>query len=128
MKKTIEQRSKQALSFAKKRAGSARNWIELHNSLFGIGGKCGELFPTQSDRTRFSGTLEFRKIQVLIESHPGKARAEPAEALARANGRVLLRLPRAVHAALLSEAEAEGVSLNQLCLSKLCLQLRAVVS
>ena len=28
-------------------------------------------------------------------------------------------LPRSVHAALLLEAEAEGVSLNQLCLAKL---------
>ena len=36
-------------------------------------------------------------------------------------------LPRSVHAALLAEAKAEGVSLNQLCVSKLVAQLRAVV-
>jgi predicted HicB family RNase H-like nuclease len=47
--------------------------------------------------------------------------------LANVNGAISVRLPRSVHAALLAEAEAEGVSLNQLCLSKLVAQLRAVV-
>ena len=35
--------------------------------------------------------------------------------------------PRSVHAALIAEAKAEGVSLNQLCVAKLIAQLRAVV-
>jgi predicted HicB family RNase H-like nuclease len=38
-----------------------------------------------------------------------------------------VRPPRSVHAALLAEAKAEGVSLNQLCVSKLVARLRAVV-
>jgi predicted HicB family RNase H-like nuclease len=33
---------------------------------------------------------------------------------------------RSVHAALIAEAKAEGVSLNQVCLAKLLSQLRAV--
>jgi predicted HicB family RNase H-like nuclease len=49
------------------------------------------------------------------------------ELLAHAHGAISVRLPRSVHAALLAEAKAEGVSLNQLCLSKLVAQLRAVV-
>jgi predicted HicB family RNase H-like nuclease len=49
------------------------------------------------------------------------------ELLATANGAISIRLPRSVHAALLAEAKAEGVSLNQLCLSKLVAQLRAVI-
>ena len=52
---------------------------------------------------------------------------EFGERLASANGAISVRLPRSVHAALLAEAKAEGVSLNQLCLSKLVAQLRAVV-
>jgi predicted HicB family RNase H-like nuclease len=35
--------------------------------------------------------------------------------------------PRSVHAALLAEAKAEGVSMNQLCLSKLVARHRVVV-
>jgi hypothetical protein len=34
---------------------------------------------------------------------------------------------RSLHAALLAEAQVEGVRLNQLCLSKLAAQFRAVV-
>ena len=44
-----------------------------------------------------------------------------------ANGAISVRLPRSVHAALLAEAKAEGVSVNQLCAAKLVAQLRAVV-
>jgi hypothetical protein len=44
-----------------------------------------------------------------------------------ANGAINVRLPRSVHAALLAEAMAEGVSLNQLCLCKLVAQLQAVI-
>jgi predicted HicB family RNase H-like nuclease len=43
------------------------------------------------------------------------------------NGGIGVRLPRSVHTALLAEAKAEGVSLNQLCVAKLIAQLRAVV-
>jgi predicted HicB family RNase H-like nuclease len=43
-----------------------------------------------------------------------------------ANGVMSIRLPRPVHAALLAEAKAEGVGLNQLRPSKLVAQLRAV--
>jgi predicted HicB family RNase H-like nuclease len=38
-----------------------------------------------------------------------------------------VRIPKSLHAALLAEAEAEGISLNQLCLTKLAVQLRAAV-
>ena len=45
-----------------------------------------------------------------------------------ASGAISLRLPQALHAALMNEAEQEGVSLNQLCLAKLAVQLREAVS
>jgi len=57
----------------------------------------------------------------------GGAPPRPSAILATANGAISVRLPRSVHAALLAEAKAEGVSLNQLCLSKLVAQLRAVI-
>jgi predicted HicB family RNase H-like nuclease len=50
-----------------------------------------------------------------------------ARASETANGRILVRVPRSLHAALLSEADAEGVSLNQLIVAKLTVQLRAAV-
>jgi predicted HicB family RNase H-like nuclease len=52
----------------------------------------------------------------------------PITALAAStNGKIAVRVPRSIHAALLAESKAEGVSLNQLIVSKLAVQLRALV-
>ena len=54
---------------------------------------------------------EIAELEAIIK---GKE-MPPAEK----SGRILLRIPRSLHASLLREAEAEGVSLNQLCATKL---------
>lgn len=40
-----------------------------------------------------------------------------------ANGNISVRVPKSIHAALLREAAAEGVSLNQLCSAALAVPL-----
>lgn len=120
--------AEEALAFARAAAAKAESWIELHNAVFGMGGKISELFPDQASRTRFVRTDEYQAITKLVDDLMGGDDETPmAELLARANGKLLVRVPRAVHAALLAEAEAEDVSLNQLCASKLAVQLRAAV-
>ena len=99
----------------------------MHNALFGLGGKANELFPTEAERTAFSRTPESKRIFALMDRLPYPAVKGFVELAATANGAISVRLPRSVHAALLAEAKAEGVSLNQLCLSKLVAQLRAVI-
>ena len=88
------------------RLGSTGSDTALSVKLDGAGNEyvCGTL----------NGTVDF---------DPG---AGTSNLTASANGAISVRLPRSVHAALLAEAQAEGVSLNQLCLSKLVAQLRAV--
>lgn len=129
--KSIERRAKSALEFAKKRSKSAANWHELHQALYGVQGKCTQLFPTRSDRAAFAGTEEYRKIAALVDKLPEPKEPPPAATSVRplqsANGKILVRVPRSVHSALLMEAEVEGVSLNQLILAKLTMQLRAAV-
>jgi predicted HicB family RNase H-like nuclease len=44
------------------------------------------------------------------------------------SGNFMVRGPRSLHAALIAEANAEGVTLNQLCISKLSMQLRKAAS
>ena len=63
-------------------------------------------------------------METVCYSPPVK---EVVDQTASANGSISVRLPRSVHAALLAEAKEEGVSLNQLGVSKLVAQLRAVV-
>jgi hypothetical protein len=120
-------KARQLLEFAEQRAQQAADWVELHNALFGLSGKATELLATESERTAFARTKECKRIFALLDNLPAPAIKEFGALLATANGAISVRLPRSVHAALLAEAKAEGVSLNQLCLSKLVAQLRALV-
>ncbi len=125
--RAIITKARQVRDFAEHRVQAAADWVELHNALFGLGGKATELFPTEAERTAFSRTKEYKRILALMDGLPAPPVKAFGELLASANGAISVRLPRSVHAALLAEAKAEGVSLNQLCLSKLVAQLRAVI-
>jgi hypothetical protein len=120
-------KARQILEFAQQRAARAADWIELSNALYGLGGKATELFPTESERTAFCRTEEYKQILALMNTLPNPPVKGFVEMVSSANGAISVRLPRSVHAALLAEAKAEGVSLNQLCAAKLIAQLRAVV-
>lgn len=120
-------KARQVLAFAQQRAAKAADWIELSNALFGMGGKATELFLTESERTAFCRTEEYKQVLSLMDSLPHPPVKGFVDMIASANGAISVRLPRSVHAALLAEAKAEGVSLNQLCVAKLIAQLWAVV-
>jgi hypothetical protein len=131
-KEPIKKRAEDALAYVKQLADTGQyNWVEANNALFGPGGYITTLFPTREDRLAFSQTEAYKTISKELESLPkpplpsgGAAVRSPDDV----NGAILLRLPKSLHAALFAEAEAEGVSLNQLCLSKLMIQLRALVA
>jgi hypothetical protein len=120
-------KARQVLAFAERRVRDGADWVELSNALFGLGGKATQAFPTEAERTAFCKTAEYKRILALMDRLPAPPVKEFVELAASANGAISVRLPRSVHAALLAEAKAEGVSLNQLCVSKLVAQLRAVV-
>ncbi len=123
----IAVKARKVLEFAEQRSREAADWVELHNALFGLGGQATEAFATEAERTAFCKTQEYKRLLALLDSIPSPAVKEFVELASSANGAISVRLPRSVHAALLAEAKAEGVSLNQLCVSKLVAQLRAVV-
>jgi hypothetical protein len=125
--RNVAEKARQLLAFAQDQAAQAPDWVALYNALFGIAGKATELFPTESERTAFTRTAECKQIYAFLDELPQPPVKEFNELVATANGAISVRLPRSVHAALLAEAKAEGVSLNQLCLSKLIAQLRAVI-
>jgi hypothetical protein len=120
-------KAQQVLAFAEERARAVADSMELSNILFGPGGKATLAFPTEAERTAFCKTKEYRRILALLDGLPTPPVKEFIDLTSSANGAISVRLPRSVHVALLAEAEAEGVSLNQLCVSKLVAQLRAVV-
>lgn len=117
------------LKFAKQQAKSAKDWHDLHNAIFGIGGKVSQHFSTKSERLAFSKTAEYQQIVDLIKEVSDNSKAsELAEAVERSSGKLNIRLPQAIHAANALEAEREGVSLNQLIVSKLSVSLQELVA
>jgi hypothetical protein len=125
----LSKKAAELVRLAEKVRAGAKNWIELHNAVFGLGSPYAKLFATPGERTAFGQTEEHAAILAMIEELRG-SKGDPAplgDRLASANGHLSIRLPKAIHAALLAEADAEGVSLNQLCAVKLTVQLRSVV-
>lgn len=131
---SVDRRADALLSFVKEQSKSAKTWTELSNRVFGIGGKAGELFPKQSERTALVKLPQFRQITELIRrlpegpvmkaaTHTVLSERPPSDY----SGKLVVRLPKSVHAALAAEAVAENVSLNQLILAKLTIQLRGAV-
>jgi hypothetical protein len=96
-------------------------WVEANNTIFGPGGPFVRLFPKPKDRVAFAKSPESREIDRLIDSLPDPPiRPQRREY----SGKFNVRLPKSLHAALASEADAEGVSLNQLIVAKLALHLQ----
>jgi hypothetical protein len=125
--KEIITKARQVLEFAEAKAKEVSDWLELHFALFGVEGKASQLFPTEAERAAFLRTDERKRINKLMNTLPYPKKDDIKELVSNANGAISVRLPRSVHAALLVEAKAEGVSLNQLCVAKLIAQLRAVI-
>jgi predicted HicB family RNase H-like nuclease len=121
-KRSIETRAQELLTRARQLARvTGLTWVEANNAIYGTGGPFARLFPNAKDRVAFAKTNESRQIEWLINSLP-----EPTVGPRRREyrGKFNVRLPKSLHAALASEAEAEGVSLNQLVVAKLALHLQ----
>lgn len=120
---SIAARGQELVAFARGLQRSGKNWLQAQNALYGPAGKYVELFASREDRTAFSGSPADKELAAILEELP-----EPDDQPNReASGKLLVRMPKSVHQALIAEAEAEQVSLNQLILSKLSIQLRAAV-
>jgi hypothetical protein len=119
-------RAGEALAFARQLKDHGKNWLEAHNALSGIGGRCGALFPNRADRTAFAKTAQYEQIHRLLSGLPDPPPQDGVPPLETASGNLHVRLPRSLHAALRAEAEAECISLNQLIVAKLSLQLRTL--
>ena len=101
-------------------------WADLSNALFDPeSGLIAKAYPTRAEREQFVQTDEYRAIRKLVDESRQRtglvAGATPSK-----SGKLLVRLPKSLHAALDIEAAAEGVSLNQLVVAKLAFQLSSV--
>jgi hypothetical protein len=122
-KKTLKSRAQQLLTLATKLTEApGLTWVEANNAVYGPGGPFVRLFPTAADREAFALSDESLQIDKLIDSLPDPPIGPSSREF---SGKFDIRIPKSLHAALVSEAEVEGVSLNQLVLTKLALHLQA---
>lgn len=111
------------LDSARQAAASAETWADLSNALFDPEeGLVAKAFPTREEREEFIKTREYQALRQLIDA--AQERTGLIEgATPKKSGKFIVRLPRSLHAALDAEAEEEGVSLNQLVVTKLAIQM-----
>jgi HicB-like protein involved in pilus formation len=104
-------------------ASSVETWADLSNALFApFNGLLTQAYPTPAERRAFTKTPQYRRINSLLEEAI-ETFGLVEGATPKKSGRFVVRLPRSLHAALEREADQEGVSLNQLVVAKLALQL-----
>jgi predicted HicB family RNase H-like nuclease len=121
-KRSTESRARELLELARKLAQApGLTWVEANNAVYGPGGPFVRLFPSAKDRQAFAKAKASQEIDRLLDSLP-----EPPVGPERReySGKFNVRVPKTLHAALVREAEAEGVSLNQLVVAKLALHLQ----
>ncbi len=116
--------AQQLLAFAREKVSQSPSWTDLSNSIYGIGGPFSRLFPTTESRTTFAKSAEYRAVSELIDNLPGPD--DERAPTVTSSGKLLVRLPASIHAALIKEADLEGVSVNQLVVAKLSAQLRTM--
>jgi predicted HicB family RNase H-like nuclease len=120
-KRSIKNRAQELLTLARKLSEApCLTWVEANNAIYAPGGPFTRLFPTVKDRSAFAATEDSRQLDELLDSLP-----EPEVGPQRReySGKFNVRIPKSLHAALVREAEAEAVSLNQLVLAKLAMHL-----
>src|SRR5262245_41693093 len=100
-------------------AATVESWADLCNALYNaFDGILTRAFPTRPEREAFLKTKQYALIEELI--HEAQDKFGYVEgSVPKKSGRFLVRVPRSLHAALEQEAVREGVSLNQLVVTKL---------
>jgi HicB-like protein involved in pilus formation len=109
-------------------AANSATWADLSNALFDpVDGLITKAYPTREERAVFLQTGEYKKIRQLISDAMDRT-GLVAGATPKKSGKFVVRLPKSLHAALDREATEEGVSLNQLVVTKLAVQMSRLAS
>jgi len=113
---------------AKREADNVSAWADLSNFLFNPDdGIISTAYPVGPERTAFMKSPEYAEISKLIDEV--QDRTGFIEGMTpKKSGKFVVRMPRSLHCALEAEAEREGVSLNQLVVAKLSMQMGQMIA
>lgn len=112
----VASRAAQVYQVAQQLFAAAPTWMAFYREILSNNGVGYQLFPKDEYR-QFEATFEFSEIQKMITVLRAGSLPEndPMESLRM----ITVRLPLSLHKTLCEEAESRGVSVNQLCISRL---------
>ncbi len=121
---SFENKANRVLQYAKQLAGEVRSWADFSGALYDqSSGYVAKTFPNELQRQLFLESPQYEEINRLLIHLMNKfgvvGGANPTK-----SGKFLVRVPKTLHQVLEIEAKKEGVSLNQLAVSKLSLPLQ----
>ncbi len=121
---SIHEKAEQILAQAKILAAKAKSWREFSNQLSSEDeGIVPKAFPRMTERQAFFETAQYGQINELLLGLIQRFGFADGIA-AKKSGRFVVRIPKTLHSVLDVEAREEGVSLNQLALTKLAVRLQ----
>ena len=124
----MKTKAERILASASDAASAAENWADLSNTLFDpVEGLVAKAYPTREERESFVKSKEYRAIRRLVDEATERS-GLVAGAKPKKSGRFVVRVPSSLHEALEAESVGEGVSLNQLVLTKLAIQMSKLAS
>jgi predicted HicB family RNase H-like nuclease len=112
---------KEMLKEAKKDYAAGMNWMDFSNKYFGPNNPYAP--KTQEERAAFVDSAIYREVQEMKEKLADSQPDTTAPTEKEYSGAISLRVPKSLHRSLVEEADAEGVSLNQLILAKISVTL-----
>src|SRR5262245_34132501 len=108
---------------AEELAKTTASWADISNFLFDPEhGLLTQAFPDRKKREQFLKSAEYQRIRATLITAMQRS-GLAAGATPEKSGKFVVRLPKSLHAALEHEAKQEGVSLNQLAVTKLAIPL-----
>lgn len=122
-------KEQELLRSAQEIAQSADTWADLSNALFDPDtGLVSRAYPTRKQRAEFLRSDQYKQIRHLIDAATERTGLVEGATPKEKSGKFVVRLPKSLHAALENEAKREGVSLNQLVVVKLAIQMSQIVA
>src|SRR5438876_175790 len=123
---SIERKATRVLEQARQLAAKVGSWADFSAALFDYStGLVPRTFPDERERQAFFDSPQNEEISsiliALMKKYGVVGGANPQEK----SGKFVVRVPKTIHRKLEVEAKAEGVSLNQLAVTKLSLPLSA---
>jgi hypothetical protein len=123
---SVERKAKHVLEEAQKLAETASTWADFSNQLFSYpSGLVPQTFPDEMERQAFFDSEYSKEIDKLLLDLMKKSGTVAGAVPKEKSGKFVVRVPKTIHQELENEAKLEGVSLNQLAVSKLSISLGA---